>query len=122
MREWTNVSFEAPATDTADTAEAGVFAFPASLSQTRFWELAQLRPGNPAYNVAVRFRLEGKLDVPRLERAFTEIVRRHEVLRATFQVEDGQFTQFIAPSVTIKVPVASLLELAAGAREPHIDT
>jgi non-ribosomal peptide synthetase component F len=121
MMESANIEYEALDADITETTETGVFAFPASLSQTRFWELDQLRPGNPAYNVAVRFRLEGKLDVPRLEQAFTEIVRRHEVLRATFQVADGQLAQFIAPSVNIKVPVADLRELADAAREAEIE-
>jgi non-ribosomal peptide synthetase component F len=119
--ESTNIQYEEPTTDAVDTVEADVFAFPASVSQTRFWELDQLRPGNPAYNVAVRFLLEGKLDVPRLEQAFAEIVRRHEVLRATFQVEDGQLAQFIAPSVNIKVPVADLRGLADAPREAEVD-
>lgn len=119
--ESTNIQYEEPTTDAVDTVEADVFAFPASVSQTRFWELDQLRPGNPAYNVAVRFLLEGKLDVRRLERGFTEIVRRHEVLRATFRVEDGQLAQFIAPSVNIKVPVADLRGLADAPREAEVD-
>jgi non-ribosomal peptide synthetase component F len=121
MMESINIQFESLDTEVMEAAETSIFAFPASLSQIRFWELDQLRPGNPAYNVAVRFRLEGKLDVTRLERAFTEIVRRHEVLRATFHVEDGQLAQFIAPSVTVKVPVVDIREVADALREAETD-
>ena len=56
-----------------------VFVFPTTVRQQGFWYLDQLQPGNPAYNIAVRFRLQGCLRVEVLERALNEIVRRHEV-------------------------------------------
>ena len=36
-----------------------VFVLPATIRQQGFWYLDQLQPGNPAYNIAVRFRLRG---------------------------------------------------------------
>ncbi len=58
--------------------------FPCSVAQERFWLLDRLEPGNPAYNVAVRWRLEGAVSTPLLERAWNEILVRHEVLRTRF--------------------------------------
>lgn len=40
-------------------------------------------------------RLDGSLDVPALQRAFTELVRRHEILRTTFSVRDGALVQVV---------------------------
>ena len=40
-----------------------VFVFPATVGQQGFWYLDQIDPGNPAYNIAVRFRLEGPLQL-----------------------------------------------------------
>src|SRR5207302_11505918 len=81
------------------------FVFPTSITQRRFWVLDQLEPGNPAYNIAVRFRLKGPLDVALLERAFNAIIARHEVLRTTFTTHQGQPVQVIAPVLAITVAV-----------------
>ena len=58
--------------------------FPASFAQQRLWFLAQLNPERPAYTIPCAVRLQGRLDADRLEECLNEIVRRHEVLRATF--------------------------------------
>ncbi len=58
--------------------------FPLSVAQERFWLLDRLDPGNSAYNVAVRWRLEGRIAMDLLERAWLEIIERHEVLRTVF--------------------------------------
>jgi thioesterase domain-containing protein/acyl carrier protein len=78
-----------------------VFVLPASIGQQSFWYLDQIQPGNPAYNIAVRFRLQGSLRVEELERALNEIVRRHEVLRTTFEVVDGVPAQIVAPHLFV---------------------
>ncbi|MDB6019201.1 MAG: Glutamate-semialdehyde aminotransferase [Pedosphaera sp.] len=87
------------------------FVFPTSITQRRFWVLDQLERGNPAYNIAVRFRLLGPLVVGTLERAFNEMIRRHEVLRTTFIAQDGQPVQLIAPLMTVQLPVIDLRNL-----------
>src|SRR5215204_4329488 len=52
---------------------------PISFAQERLWFLDRLDPDNPAYVIPSSLRLKGRLDVPALERALTEVVRRHEV-------------------------------------------
>jgi len=121
MMESTNHGYASNATEIPDAVEDALYAFPTSLAQARFWKLDQARPGNPAYNIAVRFRLEGKLDVARLQRAFNEIIRRHEVLRATFNFKSGELSQIIAPSVTISVPVIDIRGLAGESKQAELD-
>lgn len=97
------------------------YVLPASFGQERFWDLDRLNPGNPTWNVPVRFRLQGSLDPLVLERAFNEIVRRHEVLRTTFALVEGHPAQVIAPSLNIKVPVTDLRHLAKAERDAEVD-
>jgi non-ribosomal peptide synthetase component F/thioesterase domain-containing protein len=103
-------------------AESGeVFVLPASLGQERFWGLDRLNPGNPTWNVPVRFRLQGTLNPAFVERGFNEIIRRHEALRTTFTLVDGQLAQVIATSVKIKVPVTDLRHLPKPERDAEVD-
>ncbi len=70
---------------------------PLSFAQQRLWFLDQLEPGNAAYNLHTAFRLHGAVDATALERALQLIVARHEALRTTFAVRDGEPVQVIHP-------------------------
>lgn len=79
-----------------------------SFAQQRLWFLDQLIPNNPFYNIAVAYRLAGRLDIGALERALSEIVRRHESLRTSFQLLDGRPVQVVAQPERLKIPVRDL--------------
>src|ERR1044072_5247062 len=79
-----------------------------SFSQQRLWFLDQLDPGNAAYHVTSTLRLSGPLNIAALKQAFTEIVRRHEVLRTTFAVADGQPVQTVGPVFELPLPMIDL--------------
>ena len=74
---------------------------PASFAQQRLWFLDQLEPGRASYHIPAAVRLEGRLDIPALERALNEVVRRHEVLRTTLVADGGVPRQVIADSARI---------------------
>ncbi len=92
---------------------------PLSFSQEWMWILDRLEPGNPAYNRPTNIRLTGSLNVTALLNAINSIVRRHEVLRTTFPMVDGQPIQTIAPSLTLKLPIIELSNLAL--KEPETE-
>lgn len=94
-----------------------LYRFPTTIAQESFWYLDRLAPGNPCWNIAVRFRITGTLDVSRLARAINEIVRRHEILRTTFSLMDGALVQLVHADATIPLPVDDLSHLTAGARD-----
>jgi thioesterase domain-containing protein/non-ribosomal peptide synthetase component F len=106
------------------SANAGteeVFLLPASLGQERFWALDRMNPGNPTWSVPVRFRLQGTLAPALLERAFNQIVQRHEVLRTTFMVVDERPAQVVKSSLEIRVPVVDLRHFAKPERDAEVD-
>jgi amino acid adenylation domain-containing protein len=107
---------------TADPIEGAdeSVVFPASCSQQRLWFLDHLQPGSAAYNLPRAVRLEGPLDAAALERAFAEVVARHEALRTTFASEDGVAVQVVAPAPATRLPVEDLSSWPEGEREPAL--
>ena len=77
--------------------------FPLSYSQQRLWFLDQLEPNTALYNISPVLRLKGKLNINALENSFNEIIRRHEVLRTTFDKDGDSPVQVIAPELTLKI-------------------
>ena len=90
---------------------------PLSFAQLQMWVIDQLTPGNPAYNLPNAFRVRGALNVKALEDAFNAIVVRHEALRTTFTVDDGEPAQRIHQDVRIRFDVTSLEHLPVEERD-----
>jgi amino acid adenylation domain-containing protein len=95
-------------------------SLPLSFAQSRLWFLDQFLPGSPFYNVPAAVRLTGELDVAALAQVLNEIVRRHETLRTTFAVVDGQPVQVIAPALPFNMPLVELGEVPEPLREARV--
>ena len=92
-------------------------ALPLSFAQQRLWFLDQYEPGSSVYNIANALRLTGALNVSALEQSVQEIVNRHEALRTTFAMVDGEAVQVIAPALKLSLPVVDLSETPEHERE-----
>src|SRR5262249_53912820 len=68
-----------------------------SFAQERLWFLDQLEPGNPAYNIPATVRLQGQIETAVLEQCLDALVQRHEALRTTVVLADGQPVQRVGP-------------------------
>ena len=77
-------------------------------------------PNTWAYNITSAWRLTGGLDVAALERSFSEIVDRHEILRTTFKAMDGETVQIVSESQPFHLPVIDLRALSAEEREDQV--
>ncbi len=85
---------------------------PLSFAQQRLWFLAQLEPESSVYNISTALRLKGNLSVSVLEQTFTEILRRHESFRTTFErTADGRPVQVIAPPQPATITTNDLSDL-----------
>ncbi|MGC2742314.1 MAG: amino acid adenylation domain-containing protein, partial [Candidatus Angelobacter sp.] len=69
---------------------------PLSYAQQRLWFLAQMETVNAVYHMPFGVRLVGNLDRHALGLALDRLVQRHEALRTTFAVVDGEPVQRIA--------------------------
>lgn len=85
---------------------------PLSYSQQRLWFLDCLQPGSAAYNVSARVQMSGPLDVPVFREALENLVTRHEGLRTTFALKDGQPIQVINLPGKLTIPIVDLKSLA----------
>ncbi len=96
-----------PSPAAADDAPI-VLAFPASIAQQMFWYLELLEGEVTAFNVPLRFRLDGPLDVRLLERSLNTIIERHEALRTYFGEDHGELLQIVVPELSLHIPVTDI--------------
>jgi len=93
---------------------------PLSFAQQRLWFLDQLESGSSAYNISLALRLIGGLNIAAFEQALNEIIRRHDVLRTKFKAVDGEPVQVIDEFKISALPIMTLADLSATAREAEV--
>ncbi|MEV4603150.1 condensation domain-containing protein [Amycolatopsis sp. NPDC049253] len=80
-----------------------LYVLPASFGQRRLWLAEQTRPDTSLYTMGTALRLRGALDVPALERALTEVVARHEVLRSVLRLTGAEVSQVVRAPEPVKI-------------------
>lgn len=93
---------------------------PLSFAQQRAWFLEQLQPGCPMHNLPGGWWLRGPLNVKALRATFTEIIRRHEVLRSSFGEDDGRPKISIAPVSEFDISVEDLRVIPESERKAEL--
>ncbi|WP_329793961.1 amino acid adenylation domain-containing protein [Lentzea sp. DG1S-22] len=79
--------------------EDGTVTVPASTGQQRLWFLCGLDPdANLAYHITGAARIVGELDEEALRGALRAVALRHEALRTTLRLVDGELVQVVHPS------------------------
>lgn len=95
-------------------------SFSISFEQERMWLLEQFPSGNSSYNIRGAIQITGLINLEILEQSINEIVKRHEILRTTFHIIDGQLRQIISSPFKIDLPVIDLQKLSTAKREQEV--
>jgi len=87
--------------------------------QEEVWRRAQSAPDVPPfYNESITIHRYGPVDASILQRSFTEIIRRHEAWRTSYDTIDGQPVQVIhPPPAMVPLPVVDLRHLDVSKQE-----
>lgn len=71
-------------------------SYPVSPAQSNLWAISHATGSNIAYNMSEVYVLNGELKQDVLEKAFRELIKRHEILRTNFKADDTrQVRQYI---------------------------
>ena len=90
--------------------------WPMSSAQARVWYVDEVAGGDAPNNLCFGLHLEGELDCAALELALHYVVNRHETLRTTFDLHEGEFVQTIHPVLRPVLDISACSEQAAYAR------
>ncbi|MBW5449438.1 HAD-IIIC family phosphatase, partial [Cohnella sp. CFH 77786] len=74
-------------------------SYPVSSAQRSMYFLQRFEPEGLAYHIPTVLRLSGPLDRERLRRAFRRLAERHEALRTSFELREGDPVQIIHPAM-----------------------
>jgi amino acid adenylation domain-containing protein len=98
-----------------------ILAFPASVAQQSFWYLELLDKNVSAFNVPLRYRIDGPLNDVFLEKALLHISDRHEILRTHFEEEDGELLQVVESISSFQLTREDVSCLPESERETEAD-
>ena len=93
---------------------------PLSFAQQRLWFLEQWQAGTINYNIPSLVKIQGPLNVEFLQRAFRQVLNRHEVLRASFLSRDGECEQVLVPAERFELAVEDLSGYSDALAEAHL--
>ncbi len=88
--------------------------YPLSSAQKRIYTLQQFEENNISYNIPMVMKLEGELDKTKLEEAFNKLIQRHEALRTSFEVIDGEPVQVVHKEISFEIEYTEADEEKAG--------
>jgi acyl carrier protein len=84
---------------------------PLSFSQERLLSIARGTGKSATYHIHSIVHLQGKLKVEALSKSFQEIIARHEILRTTFVLVEGEAIQKIANKVNFQLRAIDLRDV-----------
>ncbi|MDQ1350669.1 MAG: AMP-binding protein [Acidobacteriota bacterium] len=77
--------------------------YPLSPAQERLFFFQQMNPDSISYNLTKILVFEGEVDKDRLKNTFKKLIQRHESLRTSFELIDGEPAQRIFDDIAIEL-------------------
>ncbi|KPA18699.1 thioester reductase [Candidatus Magnetomorum sp. HK-1] len=74
-----------------------------SSAQKRIFFIDELDGEYNSYRISVAMRIKGKLDKKRLEKVFAKIISKHDVLRTSFEMNNGELIQQVHDNVDFSI-------------------
>lgn len=84
---------------------------PLSFNQQQFWLLDQVSLNRATYNVSTGLKIDGPLNLDKLQRVIDCLVQRHEILRTNIVTTKGAAVQVISPASPVMVRLTDLSAL-----------
>ncbi len=101
--------------------ETATSQHPLSFTQQQLWFIHQLQPGTATYNIPVAMHLTGKLDVSALVRSLNKIIQRHDILRTSLEIVDGEPVQKVEDFVRLTLSEVDLHNLADEQQQTEVE-
>ena len=92
-----------------------------SIPQRSLFFFLQANPLNTSYNIAYSIKLNGSLDVDRLEEAIRVIIKKNELLSSKLIIDDGQ-PYFIQEEKDFSLNLETLEDIVPSEQQSFIDT
>jgi amino acid adenylation domain-containing protein len=93
---------------------------PLSFGQQRLWIIDRLEPESTAYNGSNIILIEGELDLVAFKQSIQEVIQRHEILRTSFVVVEGQPVQKIASVLEVPLTLIDIENLPESERKVEV--
>lgn len=93
---------------------------PLSLMQEHMWWLERYAPAEGFFNESLRHRLRPEVEAASVRAALGLLVRRHESLRTTFPLSDGEPYQSIAAPTDVALAITDLSALSPVERQAEL--
>ena len=104
-----------------DTTTQDVVVFPTSFAQRRLWFLDQVVGAEPVYHVVTEVEFDWAVTDAHFVEALALLGRRHDALRTTFALVDGEPMQVVHDRVTIPCAVYDLGAVASDDRDDRLE-
>ena len=80
----------------------------ASAAQKSIYMVQQLDPESTAYNMPSVYEIKGDINIHKIEETFKALIKRHEVLRTSFMMQDNDIRQIVHDEFEFKVTCHSI--------------
>lgn len=92
-----------------------------SFSQRRVYFLEMMEKQNGVYNILGAWDIKGNINLDILKTSINELVKRHEMLRTTFSIINGEPVQYVHKDMNIPINIINIEDLPDNMKSEKIE-